>query len=301
MRIIFCENPLEKKTVDEEYRKEFETVNRLGIPCSLIDFETVSYRKDAKKAVSHLEPLEHPCETVYRGWMLKPDDYTELYENLLAKNHRLINDPMAYRNCHYLPESLRFIEPYTPKTVYKRFVETENGFSHETIRELLAVFGNSPVIIKDYVKSMKHLWESACFIPDASDTNRAIEVIENFLSWQDDDLNEGLVVREFVPLEELAVHSKSGMPLKLEYRLFFLDGKPIGVYDYWEEGDYSRYEKPPLVYFCDIAKNVKSRFFTMDVAKTCTGDWIIIELGDAQVSGIPESVDPNDFYGNFVI
>ena len=39
-----------------------------------------------------------------------------------------------------------------------------------------------------------------------------------------------------------------------------------------------------------------SRLFTMDVARTKDGRWMILELGDGQVSGIPERVSADDFY-----
>jgi hypothetical protein len=35
----------------------------------------------------------------------------------------------------------------------------------------------------------------------------------------------------------------------------------------------------------------------MDVAKRLNGEWMIVELGDAQVSGLPERADPSEFYG----
>ena len=41
---------------------------------------------------------------------------------------------------------------------------------------------------------------------------------------------------------------------------------------------------------------MKSRFFTMDVARRTTGEWIIMELGDGQVAGIPSRVSPASFY-----
>ncbi len=41
---------------------------------------------------------------------------------------------------------------------------------------------------------------------------------------------------------------------------------------------------------------MQSRFFTMDVAKRIDGKWMIIELGDGQVAGLPEKVDIIDFY-----
>ena len=34
----------------------------------------------------------------------------------------------------------------------------------------------------------------------------------------------------------------------------------------------------------------------MDIAKKKNGEWIIMELGDAQVAGLPESVDCDQFY-----
>ena len=68
--------------------------------------------------------------------------------------------------------------------------------------------------------------------------------------------------------------------------MFFLDGQPIQVSRYWDQGDYAG-ETPPLEYFTRLATNVESRFFTMDVAKTKHGEWLVVELGDAQVSELP--------------
>jgi hypothetical protein len=40
---------------------------------------------------------------------------------------------------------------------------------------------------------------------------------------------------------------------------------------------------------------VPSRFFTMDVAQRADGSWMIVELGDAQVSGL-QTADATKFY-----
>ncbi len=85
------------------------------------------------------------------------------------------------------------------------------------------------------------------------------------------------------------------MPLSLEFRVFFLDGKPLLYGPYWEEGEYG-HEKPELTPFLDIAGTIESRFFTMDIAKTRDGRWMIIELGDGQVSDIPPGSDIRQFY-----
>ncbi|MEL6634440.1 MAG: ATP-grasp domain-containing protein [Bacteroidota bacterium] len=55
---------------------------------------------------------------------------------------------------------------------------------------------------------------------------------------------------------------------------------------YWEP---SRYDgiKPDISPFIEVAQHVKSRFFTMAIAQKENEDWIIMELGDRQVAGLP--------------
>ena len=37
-------------------------------------------------------------------------------------------------------------------------------------------------------------------------------------------------------------------------------------------------------------------FFTMDVARRVDGEWLIVELGDGEVAGLPDGADPAAFY-----
>jgi hypothetical protein len=97
---------------------------------------------------------------------------------------------------------------------------------------------------------------------------------------------------EFAPL---AVHSRSGMPLTKEFRLFFLDGELIYCVPYWEEGDYAG-QTPDVDRFLSVARKVQSRFFTMDIAERRDGAWLIVELGDGQVAGLPDNAGPTEFY-----
>lgn len=48
-----------------------------------------------------------------------------------------------------------------------------------------------------------------------------------------------------------------------------------------------------------MAQHVNSEFFTMDVAKSQDLGWLIVELGDAQVAGLPDHADLNAFYSVF--
>ncbi len=52
--------------------------------------------------------------------------------------------------------------------------------------------------------------------------------------------------------------------------------------------------------FSDVARQVESRFFTMDVAQTVSGEWMIVELGDGQVAGLPSRADVIKFYRELI-
>ncbi|WP_341278762.1 ATP-grasp domain-containing protein [Paenibacillus sp. FSL H8-0537] len=140
----------------------------------------------------------------------------------------------------------------------------------EKVLDAVEVFGQGPIILKDYVKSRKHDWNEACYIPDASNTKKLLKVVKKFVELQGDELNEGLVFKEFVNLEFLSYHPQSGAPLSKEFRIFFLEGKPLITMEYWDEGIYDE-NKPDLAPFIEIAKKINSHFFTMDIAKVENG------------------------------
>ena len=241
MRILFCGDPLNPRQPDEAYAEEVAAAERLGILWSPINFEPLVYEGDATQAVRRV-PAEFELEqAMYRGWMLTLPQYAALYEALAAKQVQLINTPAQYEHCHYLPRWYARLEGETPRSVW---TEADEDFSTSRLIELLRPFGSAPIIVKDWVKSRKHEWHEACFIPSASDTAAVERVAQNFLTRQGSDLNVGLVFREFATFEALTAHSRSGMPLTREYRLFFLDGEPLLASPYWDEGEYPVEELP---------------------------------------------------------
>lgn len=291
MKIVFCSEPFYPGKPDYLYEKEFEAAARNGFETALFSFEDLTENKIAS-AFRRIKSYEQPESAIYRGWMLKPAIYEILYHELKSRNFVLINSPEEYRHCHYFPESYATIENHTPPSI---FVPYDENFSFENLHEKLAAFGDKPLILKDYVKSRKHEWNDACFIASAANREAVEKTVARFLELQGEDLNEGLVFREFVDFAPLTNHSKSGMPLTREFRLFFLKNKLIHAAEYWEEGDYHETNLPENL-FQEVAKRVKSNFFTMDVAQKRDGDWLIVELGDAQVAGLPDKTDENLFY-----
>ena len=288
MRIIYCDSVFDHKVIEPDYEEEKKSALKNGFGFSLISFEEL-VDGNVSTALRWVKQPESKERGIYRGWMLTPQQYETLYTGLLAKNIELINTPTEYQHCHYLPDSYDRIKSHTPKSNWTTQTDVES------ILSLTAAFGDSPIIVKDYVKSEKHNWAEACFIPNASDHARVKSVVAKFIELRGKSLNEGLVFRKFEALEYLTEHSKSGMPLTKEFRIFFANKQLLTVFDYWDEGEYGE-TQPELEEFVQIAQGIESNFFTMDVAKKKDGDWIIMELGDGQVAGLPDNADKDEFY-----
>jgi hypothetical protein len=224
--------------------------------------------------------------------MLKPAAYARMDAALREHNLELITSPTAYRSCHYLPEYYHLIAAQTAKSVWMQ-VSGDPDFA--AIHAQLKVFGSAPVIVKDYVKSQKHYWKEACFIPHANEQSEVERVVRRFLELQSEAFNEGLVFREFLPIRRIGMHAKSGMPLSLEFRVFVLDSTPVTTSRYWAEGLYD-VEPPPLAIFANVLSRIPSRFFALDIAQLEDRRWVIMEIGDGQVSGLNDTIPPADFY-----
>lgn len=299
MRLLFPADYWNALAPDVAYEVEVEAASKVHLDFSLVKSDALIEQQNIGRAIRRVESAAAKEIAVYRGWMLKPQVYEQLYEALAAKNLLLINSPAAYKYCHYLPASYPLIQAMTPKSVW---LQTNAAVPMEQIMALLKPFGERPVIVKDYVKSRKHEWNEACYIPSAADREAVQRVVARFLQLQGEDLNEGLVFREFVEFEPLTTHSKSEMPLVKEFRLFVLDGQIISTTPYWEEGDYGQgtSEEPPLAQFSHVVQSIQSRFFSMDVARKRDGGWNIVELGDGQVAGLPGRMGVDAFYQTLV-
>ncbi len=289
MTILLCNDVLQPSQVDQAFAEEVESALKNGFEIALVDFEKLN-NGQIEAALRRVRSIEE--SVVYRGWMLRPAIYELLFDSLLERGANLVNTAQQYRHCHYLPESYAIIAHQTPQTVW---LPLSGEIDFDVIATKLEIFGDKPLIVKDYVKSRKHEWLRSCFIPRANDAAEVERVVRNFVEGQGDGLNEGLIFREFVPLRSVGTHAKSGAPLSQEFRLWFWKNELLYWSAYWEGGEYTN-GVPLLEEFEKLARNIQSSFFSMDVAQTQNGEWIVIELGDGQVAGLPSSNDIEPFY-----
>jgi hypothetical protein len=228
-----------------------------------------------------------PGIAIYRGWMLKPEQYEELYNLLFEKGIYLINSVKDYRRCHLFPNWYKYLEGKTSNSLL-----TESNNIDEAVE--LAKRFDGPIMIKDYVKSRKHEWNDACYIENPK-SDKAKEVITNFVTRQADNFVGGIVLREFVDLVQIGNHEISKMPIYEEYRIFVLGGNIISIIRYWGNS-VDKLRKTDMEFIESITNYMGSNFYTIDVARKNSDDkLIVIEIGDGQVSGL-QGFDEEEFY-----
>lgn len=286
--IIFPSEPFEPRQVDDAFSGEYEAAQAAGFSVGLVDHGLVA-QGEAEAAVSRLR-VEGPA--AYRGWMYTVPQYASFHAALTARGVQLVNSPGAYGFCHLLPNNYAVLKGDTPRSVW---CEVGGEPDFVAIRDCAAELGAAPAMLKDFVKSQKHYWNEACFIPDASDGARVEAVVRRFLELQGGELNGGLVFRSFEALKVVGEHPQSRMPLAAEFRSFWLRGQLVLAHKYW--GGLTSFDvELPLTWMKQLVDKIDSEFFTMDVAMREDGTWVVIELGDGQVAGLPSPELAQQFY-----
>jgi ATP-grasp domain, R2K clade family 3 len=282
-RLLFCSDPLDPRKPDEAFSREVEAARALGLKFCLADHDALDREHNGTKAIRRVREAG-PLNTVYRGWMLRAGDYRLLHDALAKAGIRLINTPEQYSTCHHAPESYPHVAARSAKTTW---VCQEAVSDPGAIATALSALGSKSAVIKDWVKSQAAgYWNEACFIPDVSRQEDVMRVVSRFLELQGESLTGGLVFREHVPLA--TAHGEVQ-----EWRAFVLDGEPLGC---WPRFQAAGAVPPPDELVTAVAKSIPARFATADFALTQSGRWLVIEVGEGQVSGIPEAAPVEEIY-----
>ncbi len=274
---IFCADPLDPRMVEPDFAVEREAAREAGFAAILINHDELDQRIDPVAALKKSRVAE-PARAVYRGWMLRSEAYAALYDALRARHVELLTKPGEYAACHHAPESYPALAPWMAKTVSVPAARIDDPAA---LRAALAEFGTSPVILKDWVKSQASgYWKEACFIANAADEGAAARVIARFRELQGESLTGGLVFKAWLPLEP-------GEGAAFEYRAFCVGGRCIGCWPRSEAA--ARLPPPPGELLTDVAARIPSPFASADFARDRDGGWWLLEVGDGQVSGLPNA------------
>lgn len=280
-KILFCSEVSDISKPHKAYADEFEVASKL----------TNTYLFD----VYDLNSVKIPDGNyIYHGWMMPPAYYKLFYEKC---NNALINTPQQYHFCHHFDQWYPTLFDVTPKSII-----ISKSLDLQYIVDQIIEFMNENdcgVILKDFVKSIKHKWKEACYIPKNSSPLAVMKVLMNFVTIKNSlqDFRGDIVVRKFVDLHVLGY--KDETPMNKEARSFIKDGEIMISSSYWK-GEFEF----PIDFVKSIAdvvyKTSKSSFFTIDIAQKINNDWTLIEIGDGQVSAIPDTMDKLDFFTKLI-
>jgi hypothetical protein len=283
MQLLFCYNS-EMRTIPHPlYEREVEAAREAGFVCHLIGFE--DFIDGLEEAALEFVPAARGELLLYRGFMFRESEYRRLEVALGERGYALFTKPDAYAEAHYLPNHYSKIAHLTAPTAWSEGEDLASAWRAANS------LGDGPWIVKDYVKSAKQKWETACFIPRGAGRTAFEEICRNLLQYQGERFERGFVFRKFRPLARIG-ESLHGYPLNEEYRLFLFRRRLLMGVPYDREGgsesDFGRFE--------EIAGRFQSEFISVDVAKTSDGDWLVVEVGDGGVSMLPPNLDPGTFY-----
>jgi hypothetical protein len=268
--LVPCD-PLNARAPDEHFEPEATAARESGLDVALVDHDALLDPSTAASALRRVPPSD---DAVYRGWMLRSEQYAEFVRLAAHREVRLRTDAGAYKRVHELPGWFAAFASFTPASVWTKSASVEE-FDNRC-REL----GTGSAVLRDYVKSMKHYWTEAAFIPALEDLPAARRVAARFLDLRGDDFVGGIVVRRF---EEFTT---------AEVRTWWFRGRCKLV---TAHPDSPEAEPPPDLdtsFLNDAVRLLDSPFVTVDLVRRADGQWRVIEAGDGQVSDRPASLPP---------
>ena len=261
-------------------------MHEFGMPQFLVRESLIS--TEEINAIDRFFPLEFYHSEIKPGLVFGRYSVLPFYDwvatDLENIGGRLVNSYAQHRwiaNFEYYAA----IEKYTPKTWFNL-----TDFSDK----------DAPFVVKGKTNGRKHNWLKFMFATSAIDAReKACLLQEDSLIGQQD-----IIVRKYHELETFEI-GINGLPITNEWRVFCYQGHILAYGYYWSIASNADAinRKGPGSGFIEFVEKVAricaahAEFYVIDVAKTVYGEWIVIEMNDAQMSGL-SMVEPIELYTN---
>jgi hypothetical protein len=305
--ILLPQDPLNPRRVDPHYSYEAQLVRGLGGETALVDHDAL-LAGAATEAVRQVPLGTGPAW--YRGWMLPVAAYAGFVRALADRGCQLLTSAAAYATAHELPGWYSTFEGATPDSVWL----PATADPAELARAAAQLGGQGPAIVKDYVKSRKHEWREACYIPDLADLPALSRVVGRFIELQGEFLAGGVVLRRFhafAPAEERPRGARSASdqsagpdaadrPVRAaEARVWWVDGEPVLTGPHPDTPEVV--PMPDLTVVRSLVRSLGCRFVTTDLARLADGSgWMVVEVGDGQVSDLPRGTEVSGLISSLI-
>ncbi len=167
----------------------------------------------------------------------------------------------------------------------------------DSIEEVQASGYKGPFFVKGIDKSLKIDFKRYCYAENLTQLPITLHNLKGALP-----IEQPLVIRKYEKLATYGVSPVSGMPIAHEFRCFIYNGQLLTTGFYWngarKQGKIDVLLPDPPMEFINkaiaaVGENVS--FYSLDVALTENGDWIVIEVNDGCLSGLSAN-NPVELY-----
>ena len=243
--ILFPSDYFDINKVDESFKNEYEVV------CGDGNFEILLFSYDewiAERKLKLNYRVDTMKDTIYRGWMMKPEIYKNFYCELQKENIQLMTAPNEYKKFHSFPN----VYPELKKDTAKMLVYDDVG--KVDLKEIKNTF--SQFMIKDYVKSVKGTDFPKCISSDI-DEDEFNRLIKKFLKYRGELYTGGICIKEYLDLKLYGDKTN-------EYRVFYMNNQTATVS---RNSGQPCYTAEPPKKFIEKYRNLPSPFYTVDYAE----------------------------------
>jgi hypothetical protein len=237
------------------------------------NIDSPSYDFSFSQLFACRRPWNRPEKLTAIGRFGAVTDYDRAYQELSTDGIFLVHSPEQHLLASELPRWYPLLQGLTPKSFW--FSDPPD---FDTIERALGL----PFFLKGSRQTSRHR-AALSIIRSAEDYYRAIEV------YREDPIlrQQDLVCREFVSLCPVPHTATEKIPPSFEFRSFWWRDCCVGAGQYWSKSYNwnSEEKKAALSIARKAARLLNLLFVVIDVARTITGEWIVIECNDAQESG----------------
>lgn len=227
---------------------------------------------------------------IWVGYIPTPERYSAVYDACQRKGIRLVNTPDQYRRAMEFSQFYPFLHDLTPRSTVVS--------SGEEVAKAAQEIGY-PIFIKGSIKSNKEEGWDACV---AQNSEQALRIAEDLFARQGRSRGH-VILREVVKLRKIPT-TYDKFPLGREYRVFLYAKEPLAYGFYWEEqveeSVLTTAEQAQMLGLAvEASRRLDVPFLSVDVGQLESGEWIIVEVGDAQFSGLSQ-VQPLQLWNRLV-
>lgn len=233
----------------------------------------------AENAFAYVPTFDTLQPGIWVGYIPTPERYSAIYDVALTRNIGLVNTPVQYQTAMEFDRFYPLLGDLTPES---RIVTAPDQVA-TAASEL-----GFPLFIKGTVKSNKEQGWRACVAENIVE----LTAITDGLFIREQRSRGRVILRTLARLRTIATDYQA-FPLGREYRVFVYRNHVLAYGFYWDEYADSikltaAEEHAIQSLAVEAANRVRTPFIAVDIGQVESGEWIVIEVGDGQFSGLSQ-------------